>query len=119
MAGREHLICASTALAEGGGIRFEACIDGKQEPAFAIRHQGRAQAYLNRCAHVPVELDWNNGRFFDFSGLYLVCATHGALYAPDSGRCLGGRCNGRGLVKLDVIERDGGVYLNESEHASE
>jgi len=68
-------------------------------------------AYLNRCGHVPVELDWQHGEFFDDSKLYLICATHGALYAPESGQCLGGRCNGRGLTKLPVEERDGNIYL--------
>ena len=26
---------------------------------------GVVRAYLNRCAHVPVELDWVEGEFFD------------------------------------------------------
>jgi nitrite reductase/ring-hydroxylating ferredoxin subunit len=32
-------------------------------PAFAVRFEGRVYAYLNRCAHVPIELDWLPGRF--------------------------------------------------------
>jgi nitrite reductase/ring-hydroxylating ferredoxin subunit len=60
-----------------------------------------------------VELDWQQGEFFDSSGLYLICATHGALYAPDTGRCLGGRCNGKGLVPLPVTEHDGSILLIE------
>jgi nitrite reductase/ring-hydroxylating ferredoxin subunit len=43
----------------------------------------------------------------------LICATHGALYAPDSGRCLGGRCNGKGLEAVAVVEHDGQVLLIE------
>jgi nitrite reductase/ring-hydroxylating ferredoxin subunit len=31
---------------------------GKDEPAFVIRHRGHPHAYLNRCAHVPMEMDW-------------------------------------------------------------
>lgn len=116
MAARERLICESTALVDGGdGVRFEVQWMGAAEPAFAIRYQGRVHAYLNRCSHVPVEIDWQPGRFFDHSGLYLVCATHGALYAPESGACLGGRCKGKGLRALAVSEREGCVYLIESE----
>lgn len=116
MAARERLICRSEDLAEGGdGFRFEVDWLGGSEPAFAIRHRGRVHAYLNRCGHVPVELDWQPGRFFDVSGLYLVCATHGALYAPESGACVGGRCNGKGLRPLAVSEHDGCVYLIESD----
>ena len=91
--------------------------DGVSEAAFAIRFAGKAHAYLNRCGHVPMEIDWQAGRFFDYSGLYLTCGTHGALYAPETGECVGGRCNGKGLRPLDVVERDGSVYLIESEQS--
>jgi len=114
MAESERLICAGTDLIDGGaGFRFQVMWHGQTEPAFVIRYRGRAYAYLNRCGHVPVEIDWQAGQFFDHSGLYLVCATHGALYAPDNGRCLLGRCNGNGLVSLQVTERDGNIYLLE------
>ena len=97
MAARQRLICASTDLPERGARRFEVSLAGENAPAFAVRFNGRVRAYLNRCAHVPIELDWKPGEFFDFSGLYLVCAAHGALYAPESGSCVAGRCDGRGL----------------------
>ena len=106
----QRLICAGNELVEGGhGVRFTVDCHGVGEPAFVVRFQGRVHAYLNRCAHVPMEMDWQEGEFFDHSGLYLICATHGALYAPESGRCLGGRCNGKGLVALSVIEHDGQI----------
>ncbi|MDK9725145.1 MAG: Rieske 2Fe-2S domain-containing protein [Sterolibacteriaceae bacterium MAG5] len=116
MAARERLICRSEDLAErGDGLRFEVDWMGKREPAFAVRYRGRVHAYLNRCSHVPMELDWQEGRFFDVAGLYLVCGTHGALYAPESGACVGGRCSGKGLRPLAMQERDGCVYLIEGE----
>lgn len=115
MAARERLICRSDEVVDGGrGIRFELA-DGERETGFLVRYRGQVHAYRNRCAHIPVELDWQPGEFFDFSGLYLICATHGALYAPDTGRCQGGRCNGNGLVKLEVVERDGEVVLIEDD----
>ncbi len=116
MATDERLICASEALIDGGlGFRFSVPLYGRDEPAFVIRFRGRVFAYFNRCGHVPVELDWQRTEFFDDSKLYLICATHGALYSPESGRCLGGRCNGKGLVPLPVTERDGAIYLTTTE----
>lgn len=116
MAACERLICASADLVDGGdGVRFAVSRPEGQVPAFAIRFRGRVHAYVNRCGHVPMEIDWQAGRFFDYSGLYLICGTHGALYAPESGACVGGRCNGKGLRPLAVSEREGCVYLNESE----
>ena len=107
-----RLICASSELAErGDGVRFELEWEGETVPAFAIRHRGRAYAYLNRCAHISMELDWKQGKFFDADGEYLICSIHGALYAPDSGACRGGPCRGAKLVDLKVFEADGGVYL--------
>lgn len=116
MAESERLICTSADLAESGkGVRFTVRRYGREVPAFVIRYHGRVFAYLNECAHVPAELDWQPGEFFDYSKLYLVCSIHGALYAPESGRCLSGRCNGQGLKALTVEEHDGAVYFRETE----
>ena len=111
MADAERLICASDELLDSGrGVRFEVEYFGEPAPAFAIRYRGRAHGYLNRCAHVAMELDWRAGEFFDSAGRDLICSTHGAVYAADSGRCLGGPCNGAPLVSLRLEERDGHVY---------
>jgi len=110
----QRRICRSDELVDGGrGHRFVLDSDGSKEAAFVVRFDGQIHAYLNRCGHIPVELDWQPGELFDSSGLYLICATHGALYAPDSGLCLGGRCNGKGLTALAVAEHDGWILLTE------
>ena len=107
-------ICASAQLVSGGkGVRFSLQIAGREESAFVIRYQGVVYGYLNRCAHVPTELDWTPGDFFESDGRYLICATHGALYCPETGDCVAGRCNGRGLHSLPVVESDGQVFLVE------
>jgi nitrite reductase/ring-hydroxylating ferredoxin subunit len=114
MAGRERVICASAALDEGGdGVRFEIERTGATASGFAIRFAGVVHAYLNRCAHVGVELDWEPGKFFDSERLLLICSSHGALYDPSTGACLGGPCGGGGLEKLAIEERDGEVLLKE------
>lgn len=108
---REQLICPSEALHDGGdGVRFTFRRDGAEMSAFVVRYGGVVHGYINRCTHRSVELDWDPGRFFDRDGRFLICATHGALYAPDSGRCVGAPCNG-GLVKLSVIEKNSAVYF--------
>jgi nitrite reductase/ring-hydroxylating ferredoxin subunit len=112
MADAERLICSSADLADcGDGVRFEVEVGGKPQPAFAVRYGGRVYAYLNRCAHMPMELDWKPGKFFDVWGLHLICSTHGATYAPDTGRCVLGPCFEEGLVPVPVEERDGRVFV--------
>jgi nitrite reductase/ring-hydroxylating ferredoxin subunit len=106
------VICASAALAEAGdGMRFEVEVDGEKAPAFVVRWRGAPRAYVNRCAHVPMELDWMPGKFFDFTETLLVCSTHGATYDPATGHCVGGPCRGARLRALAVEERDGAVLL--------
>ncbi len=111
MAGAKRLICTAADLVERGkGVRFSVERNGRTEPAFAVRYGGTVHAYLNRCAHVSVELDWSEGEFFDLSGLYLICSTHGAMYLPHTGQCVGGPCKGARLVPVPVEESDGKVY---------
>ena len=58
-----------------------------------------------------MELDWQEGVFFDANGRDLLCSTHGATYHAATGRCVGGPCIGGRLLKLNVEERDGMVYF--------
>lgn len=103
-------LCNGRDLVEGGvAVPFDVMHAGQSCRAFAIRFQGHAHAYLNRCAHVAMEMDWQPNRFFDDSGQWLLCATHGAVYEPASGACSGGPCRG-GLIKVPLIERDGLVF---------
>ena len=114
MASGERLICASEALVDGGtGVRFEVRRGDTQLPAFAIRFHGVVRAYVNECQHQATELDWNPGDFFDADRLYLICATHGAMYEPGSGVCIDGPCRGARLAPVAVCERDGGIYCSE------
>jgi nitrite reductase/ring-hydroxylating ferredoxin subunit len=112
MADGEQLICASAALLDAGrGVRFEIEYFGEPASAFAIRHAGSVHGYLNRCAHVAMELDWQEGVFFDSDARDLLCSTHGATYEARTGRCVGGPCSGKRLVKLRLEERNGKVYF--------
>ncbi|MFM9880614.1 MAG: Rieske (2Fe-2S) protein [Burkholderiaceae bacterium] len=102
--------CNSVHLRDGGAaVPFDVAYRGQTCRAFAIRFQGQAHAYLNRCTHVAMELDWQPNRFFDDSGQWLLCASHGAAYRPDTGACGGGPCQG-GLVKIGLSESGGVVY---------
>jgi len=104
-------ICPSADLIDGGrGVRFPVSEFGHADTGFVVRYQGAAHAYLNRCAHVPIELDWAEGEFFESSGLYLMCATHGAIYDPQTGNCLGGPCRGGGLQKIAAVEREHTIF---------
>lgn len=103
-------LCNSSDLADSGlAVPFDVVYAGQTCRAFSVRFEGQVQAYLNRCTHVAMEMDFQPDRFFDTEGRWLLCATHGATYAPDTGECVGGPCRG-GLVKITLSESNGVVH---------
>ena len=58
----EIVICNSDVVPDGGkGVRFPVMAFGADATGFVVRYEGVVHGYLNRCAHVPIELDWNEG----------------------------------------------------------
>ena len=109
-------LCNSTDLADGAdAVPFDLVYQGQTCRGFAVRFEGQVHAYLNRCAHIPMEMDYQPNRFFDSSGQWLICATHGAMYHPATGECAGGPCRG-GLVKVDTDENRGVVHWKTAHH---
>jgi nitrite reductase/ring-hydroxylating ferredoxin subunit len=105
MAAAERIICRVDELKDSGpGVRFVIPLveSGRDLPCIAVSHAGAVYAYVNSCPHRGTELDWQEGQVFDETGLYLMCATHGALFEPDSGLCVGGPCCGARLRSLAV-----------------
>lgn len=96
----------------GEGLRFAIPALGPHATGFAVRFEGQVYAYVNRCAHVPVELDWEHGKFFNMTQEWLICATHGAMYAPQTGRCVMGPCKGQQLKSIPASEHDGVVTVH-------
>ncbi len=97
-------------LGEGAGLRFTITVHGVSRDAFAIRFHGRLYAYVNSCRHETLPLDFGDARFFDEDYDALVCCHHGARYAPETGVCVAGPCEGGRLTKLLIEERDGAVW---------
>lgn len=105
------LLGPSQAFAEGGrALVWDVRLWGQPARAFALRHGGRLVGYINRCAHVPAELDWQPGEFLDAEQRFIVCSIHGALYEPASGRCVGGPCGRGRLIPLTLAEADGQAH---------
>jgi nitrite reductase/ring-hydroxylating ferredoxin subunit len=103
-----QFLCRSDELIERGkGVGFDVMLWRQSARGFALRIDGRVVAYINRCAHVPTELDWNPGEFLDAERTTIVCAVHGAQYSPASGHCLGGPC-GRGRLMPVTVSESGG-----------
>jgi nitrite reductase/ring-hydroxylating ferredoxin subunit len=104
-------LCAATDLEESGrAVVYDVLLWGTPARAFALRFEGRVVSYLNRCAHVPAEMDWQPGEFLDADRRFILCSIHGAAYEPTNGRCIGGPCGRDRLMSIEVVERGGQVY---------
>jgi len=104
-------LCPSAALDDGGNAWvWDVLQYGQPARAFVLRYDGQARAYLNRCLHVPVELDWQPGEFLDADRRFIICSVHGATYEPEDGRCVGGPCGRGRLTPVAVAEVAGQVY---------
>jgi nitrite reductase/ring-hydroxylating ferredoxin subunit len=104
-------LCTGDALADKGrAVVFDVLHFREPARAFALRFEGRVVAYLNRCVHVPTELDWQPGEFLDADREFIICSIHGATYAPQTGLCVGGPCGRGRLTRLATAEHDGAVW---------
>lgn len=97
-------------LAPGRSKKFFLEVDGREVECFLVNWRGEHHAYVNRCRHIAMSLDWVENRFFDESGRFLLCSTHGACYEPDSGLCVDGPPLGKRLVRVPLEVRGGEIY---------
>ena len=100
-------LCAPHELTEGQSRGFE--ID--QLNLLAVRRDGQVYAYLNRCPHRGIGLNWEADQFLDPSAQLIACVHHGALFLPESGECVAGPCTGDALQALDCREDSQGIWL--------
>ena len=94
--------CDVAALPPGRTAVFRLTCGGRTVHGFAVNHGGSAHAYVNSCPHVGTPLDLWPNELLDEDGRTLVCSTHGALFEPDTGFCIGGPCAGDRLASLPV-----------------
>jgi nitrite reductase/ring-hydroxylating ferredoxin subunit len=92
--------CALSDLPPGRTATFRLACGARVVDGFAVNHEGRYRAWVNRCPHAGTPLDLWPNEFWSEDGRSLVCATHGAHYEPDSGRCTAGPCAGDALEPL-------------------
>lgn len=109
-----EMICRINELAEQTSAQFALPTAKGPRSGFLIRYQGRFYAYLNRCMHMPLSLDYETNQFLTKDGCHLLCQTHGALYDPKTGQCIGGPPIGLSLIPIKISVRDATIYLDQA-----
>ncbi len=89
-------------LQPGETMKFDYRQNGVPREGFLVRLKDRWVAYENRCRHISISLDFDNGQFFTDDGKFLFCQTHGAIYEPDTGLCVQGPCAGAKLFSIPI-----------------
>ena len=111
----------TASLAPGESLKFMLPIRGVDEECFVINFHGAFHAYVNRCRHVPMAMDWIDNQFFTEHARYLMCQTHNAYYDPASGECIAGPPGACGKflyrVPLEVVK--GVIYARPLEQEFE
>ena len=96
-------------LASGTTKKFMLTCDGRELEGFLLCLDGAHHAYVNRCRHVSMALDWVENQFFTDDGRWVQCATHGAFYEPATGECIAGPPCGKALVRVPLRIADGAI----------
>jgi nitrite reductase/ring-hydroxylating ferredoxin subunit len=69
---------------------------------FVVRCGDTVRGYVDRCPHAGMPLALLPGRYLTREGDLLVCSSHGALFRPEDGLCVGGPCAGKSLLPWPV-----------------
>ncbi len=73
-----------------------------EDQAFLYRIKGKLTGFFNRCGHVRLPMDLDDGKFFDLDGM-IICRVHGARFDEEHGQCLMGPAY-TGLYRLIISD---------------
>ena len=105
-------VAATSDLPDRTTLKFEFERFGGKETGILAHHDGIFVAYVNRCQHRPLPLDYDDAQFYDGDRELFVCRTHGAAYEPATGVCVMGPCAGDALESLDVDVEGDDVFVH-------
>jgi nitrite reductase/ring-hydroxylating ferredoxin subunit len=90
---------------------FKTKVKGRIFHGLVVRKGGKFFAYQNLCRHLPITLDLDDERFFNFEKTHLQCHMHGAMYEIETGHCIAGPCVGANLIPLEIVEEDSRLII--------
>lgn len=76
-----------------------------------LRKGEQVWGLVDSCPHTGQPLSLFGDRYFTREGDLLLCTGHGALFRPETGECVAGPCQGRGLTPWAVVVWDGEVTV--------
>lgn len=110
----ERPVCRLDQLADPGAREFFVGEGDWPFRGLVVRRAGAVLAYANVCPHKNHPLNLADDDFLVTvagSGQLLRCASHGALFVPETGLCVFGPCAGRSLRPLECRVASGMVLV--------
>lgn len=104
------ILCPASAIPDPGSKSFSLQSNNDVVDIFVVHKDGEFHAFINRCPHTGVTLEWQEDQFLDRDQAYIQCASHDALFDIDTGLCIHGPCTGDSLAPVK-IEIDGDILL--------
>ena len=105
-------LCHTNEISDPGSKSFEFKQGRENISLFVVHKDGSFNAYINRCPHTGVNLEWQQDQFLDMDNMYIQCSTHDALFEIDSGECVAGPCVGDSLQAVELIIEDDQISVN-------
>jgi nitrite reductase/ring-hydroxylating ferredoxin subunit len=102
-------LCELATLDNPGARGFVFESQGASFRGFVLRRGEVVAGYVDSCPHVGAPLALTPTAYLTRNGDHIICATHGALFRPEDGRCVAGPCVGRSLRPWAVAVDDGWV----------
>jgi nitrite reductase/ring-hydroxylating ferredoxin subunit len=90
-----------------GGRNFVVQFSAGRFHGFVVRRERDVFGYVDRCPHMGLPLAQELDRYLTDDAMLIACSWHGALFEPDTGRCVAGPCRGSRLTEWPVHVRDG------------
>lgn len=96
-------------IAEGKARNFVLQMKAGRFHGFVVRRGDAVFGYVDRCPHAGLPLTQRLDDYLTPDGSLIACSWHGALFAAETGACVGGPCMGQALTPWPVEARDGAI----------
>jgi nitrite reductase/ring-hydroxylating ferredoxin subunit len=102
-------LCALAEIRDPGAKGFIFRVGEALFMGFVTRRGDKVTGFVDHCPHAGMPLAVVPNRYLTRDGRFILCASHGAMFKPDTGACVGGPCGGKALAAWPVRVETGQV----------
>ncbi len=96
-------------IADGAARNFVLQLRAGRFHGFVVRQGDAVHGYVDRCPHMGLPLAQELDRYLSPDAALIACSWHSALFAIETGECVGGPCKGQRLTPWPVAVAEGQI----------